>query len=102
MAVKRKRIGILTGGGDAPGLNSIIESSVRTLTAHGCEVIGICDGFEGIFNGRTMDLTHERMVGAHSLAGTMLGTSNKSGTEGREKEFQEKYTSLRLDGLIAA
>ena len=49
MAVKRKRIGILTGGGDAPGLNGIIESSVRALSEQGYEVVGICDGFEGIF-----------------------------------------------------
>lgn len=102
MKMTRKRIGILTGGGDAPGLNGIIEASVRTLTAHNFEVIGICDGFEGIFNGRTIDLTRERTRGAHSLAGTVLGTSNKSATEGREKEFQEKYAALKLDGLIAA
>jgi hypothetical protein len=43
------RIGILTGGGDAPGLNGIIESSVRVLREQGCEVVGIQDGFEGVF-----------------------------------------------------
>ena len=102
MTVKRKRIGILTGGGDAPGLNGIIESAVRTLASSGCEVVGICDGFEGIFGARTVALTREKLLGAHSLAGTMLGTSNKSGTEGRERLFQEKYAELRLDGLIAA
>ena len=46
------RIGIMTGGGDAPGLNGIIESVSRTLLRQNCEVIGICDGFEGIFAGR--------------------------------------------------
>jgi 6-phosphofructokinase 1 len=95
------RIGILTGGGDAPGLNAIIEAAARVLLQNGCEVVGICDGFEGIFAGRTIPLTLERVQNAHSLSGTLLGASNKSGTAGREAEFKEKYESLKLDGLIA-
>src|SRR6185312_9883025 len=95
------RVGILTGGGDAPGLNGIIEASVRVLLRHGCEVIGICDGFEGVFENRTVNLTLERVQNAHSESGTILGASNRSGTEGREAEFREKFESLKLDGLIA-
>lgn len=95
------RIGILTGGGDAPGLNAIIEAASRVLLQNGCEVVGICDGFEGVFEGRTVPLTLERVQNAHSNAGTLLGASNKSGTAGREAEFLEKYQKLRLDGLIA-
>lgn len=97
-----KRIGILTGGGDAPGLNGVIESVVRALSAKGHEIIGIRDGFEGIFSGRTVKLERDQLTGLHSLAGTYLGTSNKSGTAGREAEFREKYNALKLDGLIAA
>jgi ATP-dependent phosphofructokinase / diphosphate-dependent phosphofructokinase len=97
-----KRIGILTGGGDAPGLNGIIESVVRALSNQGCEVVGIQDGFAGVFEGRTLALDRKRVEGAHAQAGTILGTSNKVGTRGREKEFLEKYEALRLDGLIAA
>lgn len=102
MASKTKRIGILTGGGDAPGLNSVIESVVRSLSGRGYELVGICDGFEGIFNHKTVPLEREKLIGVHSLAGTYLGTSNKSGTAGREAEFREKYYALKLDGLIAA
>lgn len=95
------RIGILTGGGDAPGLNGVIESSSRVLLQNGCEVVGICDGFEGIFNNKTIPLTMDRIHNAHAQAGTILGSSNRSGMEGREAEFKAKYESLKLDGLIA-
>jgi 6-phosphofructokinase len=100
--MKQKRIGIMTGGGDAPGLNGIIESTVRALANQGCEVIGILDGFDGVYGTNTIPLDRTRVVGVHSQAGTILGTSNKTGTKGREKEFLEKYTALNLDGLVAA
>jgi 6-phosphofructokinase len=102
MASKRKRIGLLTGGGDAPGLNGIIESVVRSLAGDDFEVVGICDGFEGIYNGKTISLDRARVEGAHVEAGTLLGTSNKSSTSGRQEEFRAKYKELGLYGLIAA
>lgn len=98
----KKRIGLLTGGGDAPGLNGIIESVVRALCLKGFEVVGICDGFEGIYQRRTTPLDFERVEGAHSTAGTILGTSNKTGTAGREEEFRKSFESLGLTGLVAA
>lgn len=97
-----KRIGILTGGGDAPGLNGILESSCRTLLNAGCELTGIMDGFEGIFEGRVRSLSFSDVEGIHSQAGTLLGTSNRCGIAGREKEFLEKYRALKLDGLVIA
>ncbi len=96
------RIGIMTGGGDAPGLNGIIESASRTLLQNGCEVVGIRDGFDGIFENRTRPITWDDIVGIHSRAGTFLGTSNRTQMEGRSEEFQKAYTRLKLDGLIAA
>lgn len=96
-----KRIGILTGGGDAPGLNGIIEAVVRSLSDDGCTIVGIEDGFEGIFGGRTIELTPKSVFGAHQLAGTLLGTSNKSSTAGRVDEFRACFANLKLDGLIA-
>ena len=95
------RIGILTGGGDAPGLNGVIESVGTTLLRFGHEVVGICDGFEGIYNRKTIPIRLENLEGIYAKAGTLLGTSNKSGTKGREQEFLESYKSLKLDGLIA-
>jgi ATP-dependent phosphofructokinase / diphosphate-dependent phosphofructokinase len=96
------KIGILTGGGDAPGLNGIIESATRTLLNLGHRVIGIRDGFEGVFTHQTMELTLKDVMGQHAFAGTMLGTSSRSGTEGREAQFSKAYEKLKLDGLIVA
>jgi 6-phosphofructokinase 1 len=95
------KIGILTGGGDAPGLNGIIEACSKTLLKAGHQVLGIHDGFEGVFSGDTRLLTWDQVEGAHGMAGTLLGTSNKSGTSGRESEFVKKYKEMELDGLIA-
>lgn len=95
------RIGLLTGGGDAPGLNGVIESVCKTLLQLGHTVVGIEDGFEGIFSRRTYEITLEQLRGLHTQAGTLLGTSNRSGTKGREQEFLSSYKSLGLDGLIA-
>lgn len=96
------RIALLTGGGDAPGLNGIIESTTKSLIALGHEVIGIYDGFEGIFEGRTVSLNADNVQGIHAKAGTILGTSNKCGTLGREDELVAKYKELKVDGLVAA
>lgn len=97
----KKRIGILTGGGDAPGLNGVIESCCKGLLQQGWTVVGIQDGFEGVFDGRVLQITEATISGIHAEAGTLLGTSNKSPTKGREAEFVEKFKKLDLDGLIA-
>lgn len=96
------RLGIMTGGGDAPGLNGIIEAVTKTLLGMGHSVFGIIDGFEGIFSQQVEELTERRVNGIHAFAGTILGTSNKCATYGREKEFVQKYQQLQLDGIIAA
>lgn len=96
-----RRIGLLTGGGDAPGLNGILESCGRVLLQQNVEIIGIQDGFEGIFEGRSVKLTLDHLQGRHAEAGTLLGTSNKSSTKGREAEFTNKFKALGLEGLIA-
>ena len=92
----------MTGGGDAPGLNGIIEAASRVLLRHQIEVVGILDGFEGVFTGRTRDIHLDSVLGMHAEAGTFLGTSNKSKLEGRAEEFQKKFAELKLDGIIAA
>lgn len=97
-----KRIGIMTGGGDAPGLNGIIEAVSRVLLNAGVEVIGIEDGFEGVFENRTKQIQLSDLTGLHAKAGTLLGTSNRSRVDGREAEFLAKFDALGLDGLVAA
>ncbi len=96
------KIGILTGGGDAPGLNGIIESATRTLLNLDHQVFGIKDGFEGIYQGDIIPLTLETVRGQNAFAGTLLGTSSRVGTQGREEEFSRAYKRLGLDGLIVA
>ena len=98
----KKRIAVLTAGGDAPGLNGIIESSCRSLLMAGYEIIGVCDGFEGIFEGRTKPINFETLRGLHSQAGTYLGSSNRATVSKREKEFVEKYRALNVRGLLVA
>ncbi|MBX3019466.1 MAG: ATP-dependent 6-phosphofructokinase [Bdellovibrionaceae bacterium] len=97
-----KRIAILTGGGDAPGLNGILESVTRSLTVAGYEVVGICDGFDGVFEGRTLRLEEYIGHGDHSHAGSVIGTSNRTSTRGREKEFLQKLKSFNVDGMVVA
>ncbi|MEY4862465.1 MAG: hypothetical protein RLZ51_560 [Pseudomonadota bacterium] len=72
------RIGLLTGGGDCPGLNAVIRAVTRTAIAEGeATVIGIEDGFEGIYTGRTRRLRYGEVAGLLGEGGTVLGTSNK-------------------------
>lgn len=96
------RIGIMTGGGDAPGLNGIIEASSRALIGSGHQVLGILDGFDGVFSNRTREIKWNEITGIHAVAGTFLGTSNKTKLDGRSEEFQTQFANLKLDGLIAA
>jgi 6-phosphofructokinase 1 len=102
MSQRLRRVALLTGGGDAPGLNGVIESIGRVLLSQGVEVLGIQDGFEGVFEKRFLNLNLETLRGRHAQAGTLLGTSNKSRIEGREAEFLRNFSALQCDGLIAA
>ncbi len=95
-------VGIMTGGGDAPGLNGIIESVSRTLIRQGVRVLGIRDGFEGIFTRDAFEIQMEQITGIHAQSGTYLGTSNKSGLKGKEQLFRDSVQAMGLDGLIVA
>ena len=75
-----RRIGVLTGGGDCPGLNAVIRAVVkRAIYQHAWEVIGIEDGFEGlILPGKTRLLGVEDVRGILPRGGTILGTTNRA------------------------
>jgi ATP-dependent phosphofructokinase / diphosphate-dependent phosphofructokinase len=75
----QKTIGILTGGGDAPGLNAVIRAVVKTATGEfGMRVVGIEDGFEGLLGEtRTRTLSHSEVRGLLPRGGTILGTRNR-------------------------
>ncbi len=81
-----KRIGILTGGGDAPGLNAVIRAAVKTaIYDYGCEVIGIRDGYDGfIDDGGVIPLGIENVRGLLPRGGTILGTANRGNPYARK------------------
>ena len=80
----KTRIGILTGGGDCPGLNAVIRAVVKSATKRGWETLGVLGGFEGLIEPtRTRELDYHRMDGLLSLGGTILGTSNKGRFSGK-------------------
>ncbi len=102
-------IGILTGGGDAPGLNAVIRAVVKTATCeYGMRVIGIEDGFEGLLGEtRTRLLSSGDVRGLLPRGGTILGTRNKGrfvetacGDSERDAEsvYQEAIERLREAG----
>jgi len=73
-----RRIGVLTGGGDCPGLNAVIRGIAKPAMSHfGATVVGILDGFEGLVEGRMRELAPKDVSGILNLGGTILGTSNK-------------------------
>ncbi len=81
---KIKRIGILTAGGDCPGLNAAIRAvSKPAIVKYGIEVIGISSGFSGLIENEFISITEEKLSGILTLGGTILGTS-------REKPFKKK------------
>ena len=70
-----KRIGILTAGGDCPGINAAIRGVTLPLLSAGIEVVGFIDGFKGLVDNRTVDLDLPRISGVLTRGGTILGTS---------------------------
>ena len=107
------RLGILTGGGDAPGLNAVIRAVVKSAANNGCETIGIEDSFTGLLEpGRLRPLTPHDVTGILRIGGTILGTTNRANplaypiegtTETRDYSARciETFHRARLDALVA-
>lgn len=72
-----RKIGVLTGGGDCPGLNAVIRGVTKPAQDYGMSVFGILDGFEGFVEGKAIELRNEDVSGILSRGGTILGSSNK-------------------------
>ena len=81
-----KRIGILTGGGDAPGLNAVIRAAVKTaIYEYGCEVFGIRDGYDGFIDEKgIIPLGIEDVRGILPRGGTILGAANRGNPYARK------------------
>lgn len=75
----RKRLGILTGGGDCPGINAVIRAVARkAMLEDNAEIIGIEDGYEGLVNNKYRKLELSALSGILTIGGTILGTSKKA------------------------
>ena len=109
-----RKIGILTGGGDCPGLNAVIRGIAKPAIENGIQVYGIEDGFEGLVEGKAKELYAHNVSGIINLGGTILGSSNKGDPfhwpvkVGDNIEIQDKsldavnnYKLWGLDALIA-
>lgn len=97
------RIGVLTGGGDCPGLNAVIRAVVRKSTNHKHEIIGIKNGWKGLIECDTESLNINSVTGILHRGGTILGTSrtNPYKKEGGVEKIKENFKKLKLDALIA-
>jgi phosphofructokinase-like protein len=96
------RIGILTGGGDCPGLNAVIRAIVRKSVRCGDEVVGFRDGWRGVLEGDTVPMDLAAVRGILPRGGTVLGTSrtNPYALEGGADRVLATLERLRVDALI--
>ena len=107
---KPKKIGILTAGGDCPGLNAAIRGVGKTaIVEYGMQVLGFNAGFSGLINGDYFELKESQLSGILTLGGTILGTSREKpyklvaedGTENHKPEkIIENYEKLGLDCVV--
>ena len=107
---KGQRIGILTAGGDCPGINAAIRGVGKTaIVKYGMSVVGISDGFTGMINKEYRELSEQDLSGILTVGGTILGTSRekpfKSSGKGKNEIskpvlIKEHYEQLGLDCLV--
>ncbi|MFB4274846.1 MULTISPECIES: 6-phosphofructokinase [unclassified Nonomuraea] len=98
------RIGVLTGGGDCPGLNAVIRAVVRKgVSVYGHEFVGFRDGWRGPLEGDTMPLDIQAVRGILPRGGTILGSSrtNPIKIEGGVDRIRENLSATGVDALIA-
>jgi 6-phosphofructokinase 1 len=98
------KVGVLTGGGDCPGLNAVIRAVVRKAeTVHGDQVLGFLDGWKGAMEASTMPLDVAAMRGSLPRGGTMIGTSrtNPYKIDDGPQKVQATLRDLEVDALIA-
>ena len=98
------RVGVLTGGGDCPGLNAVIRAVVRKgEVGYGDEFVGFLDGWRGVVDNKTTVLDVERCRGILPRGGTILGTSrtNPYKIEGGAAKALDTLRSQRVDALVA-
>lgn len=106
--MKKQRIGILTAGGDSPGLNAAIRGVGKAAFDAGMEIVGFRDGFRGLAQNQTIRLDKRALAGILTVGGTLLGTGrdkpHRMEINGRVRDMREviarNYRKLRLDALV--
>lgn len=98
-----KRIGVLTGGGDCPGLNAVIRAVVRAALRDGTTVLGIRNGWKGLIEKDIMDLDIQAVTGILPRGGTILGTSRTNPYKKKDdlQKLKANYKDLGLNALVA-
>jgi 6-phosphofructokinase 1 len=98
-----KTIGMLTGGGDCPGLNAVIRAVVRASDAAGWDCVGVLEGWRGLVEGRYEDLGPREVSGILPRGGTIIGTSrtNPFTIDGGVGKVLQNFADRGLDALIA-
>jgi len=96
------RIGLLTAGGDCPGLNAVIRGAVARARQHGADVVGILEGWDGLMEGRFRPLDRDAVRGILQRGGTILGTSRRDPYVHGDgaASVRAAIEGERLDGLI--
>ena len=97
------RIGILTGGGDCPGLNAVIRAVTRRLLDRKAEVVGIREGWRGLVEGLFQPLGYREISGILPRGGTILGTSrtNPYRSDDGVERVLSTFSEQGLDALVA-
>ena len=97
-----EKIGVMTGGGDCPGLNAVIRAVVRKAYKNNIKVMGIKNGWKGLIQPDTVELDINSVSGILPKGGTILGTSRTNPYKNKEDAAKvvENYKKLKLDALI--
>jgi len=98
-----KKIGVLTGGGDCPGLNAVIRAVVRKSIQYNWDIIGIKNGWKGLINGEIELLTDYSVSGILPKGGTIIGTSRTNPFNNKEdvQKLVENIKKFGIDALVA-
>jgi len=101
--MKKRKIGVLTGGGDCPGLNAVIRGVVKaSISSYNMEVIGIVDGYEGLVERNSIPLNWNSVSGILTQGGTILGTSNIANPfKWPQKDKDGKVTFVDVSDKVA-
>jgi len=98
-----KRVGVLTGGGDCPGLNAVIRAVVRSALQLNWDIIGIKNGWKGLVNGEIELLTDYAVSGILPKGGTILGTSRTNPFKNPEdvQKLKENIKRFGIDAVVS-